>query len=241
MPYANAAVPLKQRLGSIGVVVAVHAGLGALLVTGLAVSGVIDVKPRNPTTFPVPVPTVPPPPPTPEARNDDSDPLPPTNDPYIPPQPSNIPLPRPTLHSGPIDPGPIRLDLDDFQVTTPGSGTGITSGATATPTPTPTPTPIFTPRDPRPSNNPGGWATTRDYPSISIRREEEGIASFRVSVGTNGRVTACEITRSSGHPRLDRATCDNVTNRARFEPARNDRGEDVVGTYSNRITWQLPD
>ena len=60
-------------------------------------------------------------------------------------------------------------------------------------------------------------------------------------VGSDGRVDACEITRSSGNAELDAATCKNVTRRARFEPATNGDGQKVVGSYSSTVRWQLPD
>src|SRR5688500_19536965 len=36
-----------------------------------------------------------------------------------------------------------------------------------------------------------------DYPSAAIRAAEQGTVAFRVLVGTNGRVAACEIDRKS--------------------------------------------
>ena len=82
---------------------------------------------------------------------------------------------------------------------------------------------------------------TEDYPQKAIREGAEGVAGFRVVVGSDGRVDACEITRSSGNAELDAATCKNVTRRARFEPATNGDGQKVVGSYSSTVRWQLPD
>ena len=52
---------------------------------------------------------------------------------------------------------------------------------------------------------------------------------------------ACEIVKSSGFRRLDDAACRLVTNRARFEPATDRFGEKVVGSYSNSVSWEMPD
>ena len=44
-----------------------------------------------------------------------------------------------------------------------------------------------------------------------------------------------------GHPALDAATCDLVTKRARFDAARDNTGKPVAGTYSNSVTWRIPE
>ncbi|MFZ1743700.1 MAG: TonB family protein, partial [Pontixanthobacter sp.] len=65
-------------------------------------------------------------------------------------------------------------------------------------------------------------------------------ATFKVSVGTNGKVQNCQIVASTGHSALDEATCDLVTKRARFEPARDSSGNKTTGDYSTSVKWQLP-
>ncbi len=88
--------------------------------------------------------------------------------------------------------------------------------------------------------NPGNWANTNDYPSRALQQEREGTTGFRVTVGSDGRVTDCQITSSSGHADLDAATCSNVKRRARFAPALDDDGNPTTGSYSNRVRWQIP-
>jgi periplasmic protein TonB len=92
----------------------------------------------------------------------------------------------------------------------------------------------------KPKNNPGGWATTNDYPSRALSQEREGTTGFRVTVGSDGKVTDCQVTASSGHGDLDAATCSNVKRRARFEPAKDKDGNPTSGSYSNRVTWRIP-
>jgi protein TonB len=100
--------------------------------------------------------------------------------------------------------------------------------------------PTFAPRAAAPRNEPARWVVTDDYPSRDLREGNEGVAVFRAVVGSNGRVSACEIVRTSGHAGLDAATCKAVTARARFEPATDENGEKVVGTYGNSVRWQIP-
>lgn len=106
---------------------------------------------------------------------------------------------------------------------------------------TPKPIPQFKPVAASPKGSPGGWVTTNDYPTRDIRQGNEGTAVFLLAIDTNGRVTNCQITRSSGHPGLDEATCGKVSQRARFTPARDESGQSVTGTYTGRITWVIPE
>lgn len=80
-----------------------------------------------------------------------------------------------------------------------------------------------------------------DYPAEAIRNEEQGTVSYRLTIGSDGRVRACEVTTSSGSARLDTATCTIIQRRARFIPARDTNGEAVEDHYSGRIKWVLPE
>jgi protein TonB len=81
---------------------------------------------------------------------------------------------------------------------------------------------------------------TGDYPPSALRRGDEGTTRFRVVVGTDGRVDACEVTGSSGNAELDAAACRNIERRARFEPASDGNGQKVVGTYTSSVSWRIP-
>jgi protein TonB len=59
-------------------------------------------------------------------------------------------------------------------------------------------------------------------------------------VGTDGRVADCSITRSSGSPDLDEATCSNIRRRARFEPAKDGNGQPTTGSYASSVRWVIP-
>lgn len=92
----------------------------------------------------------------------------------------------------------------------------------------------------RPTENPTEWVTVNDYPLKALREELQGMTGFRVTIGTDGTVTGCTITSTSGTPELDEATCRLVNQRARFSPALNAKGEPVIGQYSSRIRWVIP-
>jgi protein TonB len=79
-----------------------------------------------------------------------------------------------------------------------------------------------------------------DYPAAAIRREEQGTVAFKLSINRRGGVDRCDIVSSSGSATLDHATCEIVTSRARFVPARDSRGDRIADEYSGRVRWVLP-
>jgi TonB family protein len=92
-----------------------------------------------------------------------------------------------------------------------------------------------------PTGNPGAWISTNDYPAAALRAEMQGTTTFRVDVSSSGLVTHCSILVSSGSRDLDSATCVNVSRRARFSPARDEHGNAIAGSYTNRVRWVLPE
>lgn len=229
MAYANAQTP-QNRVAAIAGVAAIHAGIGAILIYGLAtgsfappevkklVGGQIDLDPPPPTPEPTPEPTVDATQssrqvvaPTPPLTITDNPPRIDTTDIILPPTP---PVPK-------VYPSPLPT--------------------VSLPPPPPAPTPTFDPVGPRPSNNQSGWVTQNDYRSSWISRGYAGTVGFRVSVGAGGKVENCSVTKSSGVSALDQATCQLVSQRARFDPAKNDQGRAVAGSYTGAVRWQIPE
>ena len=94
-------------------------------------------------------------------------------------------------------------------------------------------------------NGPGGGGGTvlrllkgdlydDDYPDWAT---VSGTVHFRLSVGTNGRVSECRVTRSSGDARLDALTCRLIVKRFRYAPSRDARGRPYVDTVIGEQTW----
>lgn len=103
------------------------------------------------------------------------------------------------------------------------------------------PPPNTGPRAAMPRTNPAYWVTNDDYPSRSLRSEEQGLVSFRLTVDQRGRATGCEITGSSGYAQLDETTCSLMMRRSKFYSALNDAGEPIAGTWASRIRWEVPE
>ncbi len=91
-----------------------------------------------------------------------------------------------------------------------------------------------------PVNNPGTWVVTSDYPTEALRQGAEGITGFRLAIDPQGKVADCAIVSTSGSPALDEATCQQVTRRARFTPAKDAAGKAVAGSFASRVRWTLP-
>lgn len=85
----------------------------------------------------------------------------------------------------------------------------------------------------RPVHISGSIDDARDYPIPEGGREARVGRSvvIALTVGTDGRPTACRTYRSSGLSETDQVTCRLAVERLRFRPATDVRGEPVVGTF----------
>ena len=79
-----------------------------------------------------------------------------------------------------------------------------------------------------------------DYPSAAVTRNEQGTAGVRYWIGTTGKVSDCRVVELSGSAILDQQTCDVITRRARYFPARTKSGEPVASIGFQRIRWEMP-
>jgi protein TonB len=222
MSYANQTQDFGRRATAIAGVAIIHAAIGLGLVVGLTVTGMtpaVDTwDPFEITPDPLPKP----PPPEPQKQQETQKTLvtvPPT--PYDPPAKSDSWVtvdPVPDDNPFVVDPGPAVQQPVDSR-----------------------PMPAFTPRGARPRNDPSGWLSTDDYPRAPLVDGVEGTAGYRLIVATSGRVSACEITRSTGNDKLDQATCRFILRRARFEAATDETGAKVLGSYTGTVRWEIPD
>jgi protein TonB len=86
----------------------------------------------------------------------------------------------------------------------------------------------------------GRLSGASDYPRGAMRAGAEGTVRVRYVVGTDGRVSGCRVTRSSGHAELDATTCRLIEQRFRYRPARDAAGRPVPETVSRTFDWLLP-
>lgn len=207
----------RDRPGALAAAIAIQGGIVLALANGLTIGDIIPTEDERIIGVNIEDDPIVEPVDDPKPQPEKSDPRP-----FVPDQPFDFDTARPIIDPIPLPPpGPDPFTFD--------------------PTPAPKPSLGFDPVTAKARNDPAGWVTTNDYPARDIRQENEGITGFRVVVGTDGRVKSCEITASSGFASLDRATCRNVEKRARFDAAKDANGEKIVGTYSHKVLWQIPD
>ncbi len=246
MAYADQKGMSTNRIIAIAIVLLLHVGLAYALVTGLAYEAVKNVTERLEVLD------------IEEEEPPEEEPPPPPPDEVVVAQPPVVAIktPAPTRNTTTT----TTPDLDTpppAKETLPTCPTGQRlQGRTCVPVAVPTktcwngqeiPRTATCPPEPRdesaparPRNNRARWVTTNDYPTRDLQRENQGTTSIRLTVGANGRATACQVTGSSGHPGLDRAACRNAQRRARFTPAKDKAGNPTTGSFSTRIRWQIP-
>jgi periplasmic protein TonB len=227
MAYLSSDTP-RARVAALGAVAALHGIMALAILTGFA-GGIFKEIEKNrieawnyvdPIDPPEPVPTI-----TPAAA-------PAKN------QRETLPKPELMLPRDPFRDTELPIDLGPL----PSGGFGGNTGSILEPlAPKPSPSASFIPRTARPLTTPGRWVSEADYPTNALRRGEQGVTGFEVTVGSDGRVRDCTVTRSSGSAELDAATCTKVTQRARFDPASDESGAVVAGRYRNAIRWQIPE
>ena len=226
MGYADSKQVANRGPAIIGVA-AIHAALGLAIVTGLA-GGVVELAKDDDLAAIFQI-KDPPPPPPPEPRATEAPRSAQQREVFIPPTRTNIKTTPPVIDSAPTA-SSFGSELTG-PVTGPTLGGGLGAAVLEIPA-------TVDPVAPRPRNS--EWVTDNDYRTSWINRGWEGVAAFRLSIGTDGRATACTITQSSGHEALDDATCRHVTRRARFDPAKDNQGKLVTGTFTSAVRWRIP-
>ena len=226
MAYADQQMS-GNRIVAIIIVALIHIALGYALITGLAYEAATQVIERV-TTIDIEEPPPPEPedePPPPEPQPDTAPPPP-----VAPPPPINVATTPPPIRTQTTIPPPAPPALR------------IPPPAPAAPPAPPPPPPPSQARSATPDNL-NRWAARiqGDYPSSALRRDESGTVTMRITVGANGRVTACSVTGSSGSSSLDDAACRGMQRYARYNPALNAAGEEISSTTTQSIRYVLPD
>ena len=215
MAYADQKMS-GSKVVAIVIVAAIHLALGYAFVTGLAYQYVKKVSEKL-NTFDVEEP--PPPPP-------DEPPPPPPDMPVVPPP---VVTPPPIVQA-PTQAPPI-----------------ITTPVPPPPRPVEAPPPPPPPAPPRVSQaavakgNPGQYFNSDNYPPSALRAGEQGRVVAMLTIGTDGRVSDCEVSTSSGSAALDQATCRIAKSRVRYSPAKDENGQPIASRTSLPVKWVIPE
>ena len=93
--------------------------------------------------------------------------------------------------------------------------------------------------DETPPERIGGRIRDSDLPDWVVESGTGGRVGVRYIVGINGRVSDCEVTRSSGSGPLDALTCRLITQRFRYRPSRDARGRPVAAAIVENHDWEV--
>ena len=220
MSYADEPAMSTKRIVSLVLVGLIHVFLGYAVISGLALKAVkVVTGPLETFEVEEPPEVEEEPPPPPEQLDE----IPP----YVPP-------PDVVVESLPPPPAPVTTVRTPPP---PAPPPRVVIPPAPPPPPPPPPPPAGPTRPPQPISRGYGFGP-QDYPSASLRAEEEGTVTISMQVGTNGRVESCEVVQSSGHSRLDRQSCRLAERRFRFEPALRN-GNEVAGTVTQAFRWQI--
>jgi protein TonB len=217
----------SNRTVAIVIVALLHVLLGYALVTGLAYN-VVKKAAEDLKTFDV----------------EDEPPPPPEEPP--PPPPENVPeTPPPVVSPPPL----VRTNTPPPPMATVREAPPPVVTYTAPPAPPARPAPPPPPPPPPPPQKVSsarakgslpGLFSTDDYPQDALRNEQQGTTAVRLTIGTDGRVSDCSVTASSGSSSLDTATCRIIRSRARYTPAVGSDGRPTTDTDTARIRWVVP-
>jgi len=83
-----------------------------------------------------------------------------------------------------------------------------------------------------------GTHTTPPYPPVARRQGLEGVVTLRLTVGTDGRVSAAEIVTSAGSTELDQVARDWILGHWRYRPALKD-GNPTPAQLLASVTYSL--
>lgn len=86
----------------------------------------------------------------------------------------------------------------------------------------------------------GDINSARDYPRASRALRLGDHVVVALTVGTDGRVRNCRIHRPSRDPEADRVTCRLASERFRFRPATDARGNAIESTFGWQQRWFGP-
>lgn len=78
-----------------------------------------------------------------------------------------------------------------------------------------------------------------DYPAAAVSNNEQGAVTALVRVDADGTPASCTIEKTSRSTALDARTCELLSTRGRFKPARDEQGTGIAGEFRQKITWRL--
>jgi hypothetical protein len=86
--------------------------------------------------------------------------------------------------------------------------------------------------------NPVRWLTWDDYPREAKILANGGAINASIMVSPQGKPIRCEVKHSTDSSKMGMILCSVLMSKAKFEPARNMRGEPTYMAYNMGVTFQ---
>jgi TonB family protein len=85
-----------------------------------------------------------------------------------------------------------------------------------------------------------GWTRLlpEDWPKAALEEKRFGETQIELAISSSGTLVDCKIVRASGHPDLDKASCDIAFARAKFSPALDLAGMPTEGRIRTSLKWE---
>jgi TonB family protein len=84
------------------------------------------------------------------------------------------------------------------------------------------------------------YVSPYDFPLPALAAAKGGETHVLIDIGVDGRASNCRIIRSSGRKDIDQTSCMVLTERARFEPARNSKSQAIAAPDYMAFRWEIP-
>jgi TonB family protein len=79
----------------------------------------------------------------------------------------------------------------------------------------------------------------KHYPPRARAAGEQGRVFFKITLDRDGRLRSCEVTKSSGYPRLDEETCELMVTHGVFKRVKDESGLVKNPVHHGAINWEL--
>ena len=85
------------------------------------------------------------------------------------------------------------------------------------------------------------WARRlqEEYPMHLLARGEQAIVNVRITVGVDGRASACAVQTSLNEADFDELACELLLRHSRFEPALDGNGNPITSYWVTRVIYTL--
>ena len=91
-----------------------------------------------------------------------------------------------------------------------------------------------------PTNNPGKWIRSSDYPPSELMMGGQALIKFRLTVDEEGMPIDCDVSGLTDSAAFAEISCSRLKQRARFTPALDAAGKPIRSVYLGSVRFKMP-